>query len=58
MIPEKNTEAVVFKVGQILVTQQNVISLAASNIGMYLMDMNEQDTSRYRIIDDFSIFCS
>lgn len=51
----ENTEAVVFKVGQILVTQQNVISLAASNIGMYLMDMNEQDTSRYRIIDDFSI---
>ena len=44
-----------FKVGQILVTQQNAISLAANNIGMYLMDMNEQDTSRYRIIDDFSI---
>ncbi|EMG47074.1 hypothetical protein G210_2649 [Candida maltosa Xu316] len=52
---KENTEAVVFRVGQILITQQNVISLAANNIGMYLMLMNEAENSRYRIIDDFSI---
>lgn len=51
----ESTEAVVFKVGQILITQQNVLSLATSNIGMYLMSMNEPNNSSYRIIDDFSI---
>ncbi|RCK56101.1 Vacuolar protein sorting-associated protein 13 [Candida viswanathii] len=52
---KENTQAVVFKVGQILITQQNVVSLGASNIGMYLTTMNESESSRYRIIDDFSI---
>lgn len=50
-----NTEAIVFKVEQILITSQNVMSLAARNIGMFLCTMDSFDDKRLRIIDDFSI---
>ncbi|KAK6464505.1 vacuolar sorting [Scheffersomyces coipomensis] len=49
------TEAIVFKVEQILITSQNVLSLAANKIGSYLTVMNDFDNAKYRIIDDFSI---
>ena len=52
---KENTEAIVFKVEQILITSQNVISLAANNIGMFLCTMDSFDDKRLRIIDDFSI---
>lgn len=48
------SEAIVFKVGQVLITSQNVISLAANNIGMFFCHMNDFE-KRLRIIDDFSI---
>ncbi|RLV92227.1 Vacuolar protein sorting-associated protein 13 [Spathaspora sp. JA1] len=51
----EDTEAIVFKVEQILITKQNITSLAANNIGMYLSVMNDFDCMNYRIIDDFSI---
>ncbi|EGW35577.1 uncharacterized protein SPAPADRAFT_131526 [Spathaspora passalidarum NRRL Y-27907] len=51
----EDTEAIVFKVEQILITSQNITSLAANNIGMYLTVMNDFDSMNYRIIDDFSI---
>ncbi|KAG7665092.1 VPS13 [[Candida] subhashii] len=51
----EDTEAVVFKTEQILIASQNIISLAANNIGMYLTQMNDFDTTTYRIIDDYSI---
>lgn len=50
----EDTEAVVFRVEQVLLTSQNVISLAANNIGMFLSQMPEAE-SKLRIIDDFSI---
>ncbi|KAK6198690.1 vacuolar sorting [Scheffersomyces amazonensis] len=50
-----DTEAIVFKIEQLLITSQNVISLAARNIGLYMTAMNETDTTNYRIIDDFSV---
>jgi len=52
---KENTEAIVFKVEQILITSQNVMSLAANNIGMFLCTMDSFDDKRLRIIDDFSI---
>ncbi|CAI5759546.1 unnamed protein product [Candida verbasci] len=52
---DENTEAIVFKVEQVLITKQNIISLAANNIGMYLALMSDSENKKYRIIDDFSI---
>ncbi|EAZ62765.2 vacuolar sorting [Scheffersomyces stipitis CBS 6054] len=52
---KEDTEAIVFKVEQVLVASQNVISLAANNIGLFLTAMNDFDDTRYRIIDDFSV---
>ncbi|CUM64753.1 uncharacterized protein PRCAT00002364001 [Priceomyces carsonii] len=52
---DEKTEAIVFKVEQIQLTSQNILSLAASNIGMFLCTMNDFDNMNYRIIDDFSI---
>ncbi|CCE83218.1 Piso0_003790 [Millerozyma farinosa CBS 7064] len=50
-----NTEAVVFKVESILLSSQNIISLAANNIGMFLCSMGDTSDKRLRIIDDFSV---
>lgn len=50
-----DTLAVVFKVEQLLITSQNVTSLAANNIGMFMTQMNDFDENQYRIIDDFSL---
>lgn len=54
-LTQATTEAVVFKVEQVLVTSQNIISLAANNIGMFMTKMDHFDDQRLRIIDDFSI---
>lgn len=50
-----NTEAIVFKVEQLLITSQNVISLAANSIGLFLCTMDNTSDQRLRIIDNFSI---
>lgn len=52
---KSNTEAVVFKVEQVLITSQNIISLAANSIGLFLCTMDNINDQRLRIIDDFSI---
>lgn len=51
----ENTEAIVFKMEQVLITSQNVTSVAANNIGMFVTIMNSPEDKRLRIIDDFSI---
>lgn len=50
-----DTEAIVFKVEQVMVTSQNIVSLAANNIGMFVVTMDNFSDQRLRIIDDFSI---
>lgn len=50
-----DTEAIVFKVEQVLLTSQHVFSLAANNIGMFLCQMDDEANKNYRIIDNFSI---
>lgn len=52
---KKDTDAVVFKIEQVLLTSQNILSLAANNIGMFLCGMDDMDARKLRIIDDFSI---
>lgn len=51
---KEDTEAIVFKVEQVLVTSQNIVSLAADSIGMFVTRMNDFEKN-IRIIDDFSI---
>ncbi|ODV77801.1 vacuolar sorting [Suhomyces tanzawaensis NRRL Y-17324] len=51
----EDTLAAVFKVEQLLITSQQVLSLAANNIGLFLCKMNDFGSNQYRIIDDFSI---
>lgn len=48
-----DTEAIVLKLGQLLVSSQNTATLMANNVGLFLCRMNNFD-SRLRIIDDFS----
>lgn len=48
-----NLLALVFKVEQLLVTQQHTLNVAANNIGLYLALMDQPDNMNYRIIDDF-----
>lgn len=48
-----NTEAIVFSVGQILFTEQNISTLTTNNVGIFLTKMNT-DEQKIRLLDDFS----
>lgn len=50
-----DTQAVIFKIEQVLITSQNIISLAANKVGLFLCQMDNFKDHRLRIIDDFSI---
>lgn len=50
-----NTEALVFKVEELLLSSQNIVSLAINKVGMFVVTMDQFDDQRMRIIDDFSI---
>lgn len=52
---KSDTEAIVFKVEQVMITSQNIVSLAANNIGMFVVTMDNFSDQRLRIIDDFSV---
>lgn len=48
-----NTEAISFKIGQFLVTDQNIMTVAANNVGIFLFKMNSSE-EKLRLLDDFS----
>ncbi|WPK23425.1 hypothetical protein PUMCH_000665 [Australozyma saopauloensis] len=50
-----DTEALVFKVEEVLLSSQNIISLAINKVGMFVVTMDKFEDQRMRIIDDFSI---
>lgn len=50
----ENTEAVVFNIGQILLTDQNIISFATNNVNVFLTQMNTNSSDKVRLLDDFS----
>lgn len=52
---DTHTQAIVFKVEQVLITSQNVLSVAANKIGMFIIKMNDNSHTRLRVIDDFSV---
>ena len=50
-----NSEAIVLGTKQVLVSQQNASTLQITKVGMFLCRMDKFDTSRLRILDDFTI---
>ena len=50
-----NSEAVVLSTKQLLVSQQNAMTLQVEKIGIFLCRMDRFDDSRLRILDDFSV---
>jgi vacuolar protein sorting-associated protein 13A/C len=50
-----SSEAIVLSIRQMLLSQQHVLTFQVSQIGMFLCRMDRFETSRLRIIDDFSI---
>ncbi|VEU24436.1 DEKNAAC105592 [Brettanomyces naardenensis] len=54
--PERiDSEAIVFKISQIMASSHEVTSVKLKGIGMFLCKMDTYETSRLRIIDDFSV---
>ncbi|KAG6037900.1 hypothetical protein E4U41_004657 [Claviceps citrina] len=49
------SEAIVLNIRQMLLSKQHALTFQVSEIGMYLCRMDKFETSRLRIIDDFSI---
>lgn len=50
-----SSEAIVLSIRQVLLSQQHALTFQVSQIGMFLCRMDKFETSRLRIIDDFSI---
>ena len=50
-----HTEAIVLGTKQVLFSQQNVSTLQISKVGMFLCRMDKFETSRLRILDDFTL---
>ena len=53
-----NSEAIVLGTKQVLVSKQNASTLQVTKVGMFLCRMDKFETSRLRILDDFSITMS
>lgn len=50
-----NTEAIVLGTKEVLVSRQNATTLQITKVGMFLCRMDRFETSRLRILDDFSV---
>lgn len=50
-----NSEAIVLGTKQVLLAQQNALALDITKVGMFLCRMDKFETSRLRILDDFSM---
>ncbi|KAI9798111.1 MAG: hypothetical protein M1835_004200 [Candelina submexicana] len=50
-----SSEAIVLGTKQVLLSQQNSFTLQVSKVGMFLCRMDQFDTSRLRILDDFTV---
>lgn len=50
-----NSEAIVLGTKQVLLSQQNASTIQVTKVGMFLCRMDKFDTTRLRILDDFSI---
>jgi len=50
-----NSEAIVLSTKQVLLSQQHALTLTVEKVGMFLCRMDRPDTSRLRILDDFTL---
>lgn len=50
-----NSEAIVLGTKQVLLSKQNASTLQITKVGMFLCRMDKFETSRLRILDDFSV---
>ncbi|KAM3559636.1 hypothetical protein MY1884_003345 [Beauveria asiatica] len=50
-----SSEAIVLSIRQVLLSKQHALTFQVSQIGMFLCRMDQFETSRLRIIDDFAI---
>lgn len=50
-----NSEAIVLGTKQVLLSQQHALTLQVEKVGMFLCRMDKPDTSRLRILDDFTL---
>lgn len=50
-----NTEAIVLGTKEVLVSQQNATTLQVTKVGMFLCRMDKFETSRLRVLDDFTV---
>ena len=50
-----NTEAIVLSTKQVLLAQQHAFTLQITQVGMFLCRMDKFDTSRLRVLDDFTL---
>jgi vacuolar protein sorting-associated protein 13A/C len=50
-----NSEAIVLGTKQVLVSQQHAMTLQVEKVGMFLCRMDQFETTRLRVLDDFSI---
>ncbi|KXS98876.1 hypothetical protein AC578_10852 [Pseudocercospora eumusae] len=50
-----NSEAIVLSTKQVLASQQHAMTLQVEKVGMFLCRMDQFETNRLRILDDFSI---
>ncbi|KAI9806146.1 MAG: hypothetical protein M1833_004553 [Piccolia ochrophora] len=53
-----SSEAIVLGTKQIVLSQQHALTLQVSKVGMFLCRMDQFDTTRLRILDDFSLHMS
>lgn len=49
-----NSEAVIFNVGQLLVSDQNIMTVSANNVGMSFSRMNSTTDQKVKLLDEFS----
>ena len=50
-----NSEAIVLGTKQVLMSQQNATTLQVTKVGMFLCRMDKFETSRLRVLDDFTM---
>ncbi len=50
-----NSEAIVLGTKQVLLSQQNALTLQVAKVGMFLCRMDKFETSQLKILDDFTI---
>lgn len=50
-----NSEAIVLGTKQVLISKQHAITLQVDRVGMFLCRMDQWETTKLRILDDFSI---